>query len=55
MDTWGFVLIGIGGLTWLISSRRNEKLAAWARAFFFIGVGIVIGSVGSYLIITSLF
>lgn len=54
MDTWGFALVGLGGLAWLISSRRSEKLVSWARAFFFIGIGILIGAFGSYFIISSI-
>lgn len=54
MDTWGYVLILIGGIAWLITRQRN-KSQSFFGALFFIGVGILIGVYGAMLIINRIF
>jgi len=53
MDTWGFLLAGIGAVLWLFTRKRSNKWASFATLLFGVGVGIIVGAVGSYLLITS--
>ena len=55
MDLWGFIIIGVSLLTWLITRKRNNKLASFATLSLGVGIGIVAGAIWSYFLITNLF
>lgn len=55
MDTWGFLLILIFGIVWLFTRKRSNKWASFAMLMVGVGVGIIVGALGSYLIVSSAF
>lgn len=55
MDTWGFAIMGAFGLVWLIARKKHNGLATFSTLMFGIGAGIVIGAIGSYIMVSILF
>ena len=55
MDTWGFLVILIFGVVWLVTRKKSNKWASFATLMVGVGAGIVVGAIGSYLIVSSLF
>lgn len=51
MDTYGFIALAVGFVIWL--STRKQERQGWAKFGLFVmgvGVGILIGAVGAYLL-----
>lgn len=55
MDTYGFVIFFGSLVVWLFTRGKNPNLASWSIFGMGIGVGIVLGALGSFLIITHAF
>jgi len=51
MDIWGFLLMAIGVGIWLYNRRKNANGEKWGALITGVGLGIVIGAVGSVLIV----
>ncbi len=50
MDTWGFIILAIGGLLFFVDKKHG---VAWGFVAG-IGAGIVIGAIWGYLIVMRL-
>lgn len=46
LDIWGFVIMGVFGLIWLIARKKHNELATFSTLMFGVGTGIVIGAIG---------
>lgn len=51
MDTWGFLLIILGAIIYLVAKKKSRGWADAGILFFGIGLGIVIGAIWAYAIV----
>src|SRR3990172_3678144 len=55
LDIWGFIIIGVSLLAWIITRKRYNKSASFFLLTRGVGIGIVAGAVWSYILIDTLF
>lgn len=57
MDTWGFIAIVVFGVIFFATRKNPESTGLHKFSILGIGVGlgIVIGAIGSYLIVAGMF
>jgi len=55
LDIWGFIIIGVSLLAWIITRKRYNKSASFFLLTLGVGIGIVAGAVWSYILIATLF
>jgi len=53
MDTYGFLLIAISIVLYLLARKTNPRLAAFFLWTSGVGTGIVAGAIGAYFIVMS--
>jgi Na+/H+ antiporter NhaD/arsenite permease-like protein len=54
MDKWGFLLIIIGAIIYAVNRKQSKFGREWGIMIFGIGVGIVIGAIGSAVMVQQL-